>query len=294
MLVGGTARDPRFWWVGAPLAPQYAQTVDLTGAYWGFDAGPFFIRTFLPSGAEASPEIMALSKYASDAKFGASARGISGDGELVGVASGAVTSWYPHIALVGKDGRKVGAELAPFDSAGSADSGTSDASFNCLALTGTQHGMVASVITNSDLRVVELDATGQVVQQVLWPNAPLGANSCARFSADPSGIYLIAPSDIISDVYELKNSNVTKVMDLPSNNYRWVSGGEEPLVSYGTTQGTTFARWVNGQLVALSGTFNGTRIASTDGRIFLKSTDYDAGVTSIVEVACGPADRSRL
>jgi len=56
-----------------------------------------------------------------------------------------------------------------------------------------------------------------------------------------------------------------------------------------TDQGITFARWVNGQAYSLSGVFDGALIPSTDGRIFLGSTDDDAGVVSVVEVACGAA-----
>ncbi|WP_437828837.1 hypothetical protein [Sorangium sp. So ce1153] len=279
-IVAGTARDPRFL-----LTYLQDEGVGYEGAILVYGARP--------DGTVVGPERVL------DAFTRASATNpvaTSADGERVALGNSHVT-WDPRIVLLDKDGQKVSDTLLLIESGG-------DALADCFSLTGTMHGVLAHVLNQDtgDLRVVELDAAGEIVQDVTWP-MPEGA-ACPRISVDPSGIYFAFPQRQDAgptDVYSLDGGTLTRVATLPARGadsaYAWVLGGEEPLIWIGNPGGASFARLVNGELVELSGQVSGSVLSTeggdllvNDGRVFLTSRIDD--VTSIVEVACGAAGRA--
>ncbi|WP_437304298.1 hypothetical protein [Sorangium sp. So ce388] len=280
VVVAGTARDPRFL-----LAYLQDEGMGYEGAILVYGARP--------DGTVVGPERVL------DAFTRASATNpvaTSADGERVALGNSHVT-WDPRIVLLDKDGHKVSDTLLLIESGG-------DALTDCFSLTGTMHGVLAHVRDQDtgDLRVVELGAAGEIVQEVTWP-MPEGA-ACPRVSIDPSGIYFAFPQREDAgptDVYSLDDGTLTRVASLPARSndsgYVWVLGGEEPLIWIGNPGGAAFARLVNGELVELSGQVTGSVLATrdgdllvNDGRVFLTSRSDD--VTSIVEVACGAAGRA--
>jgi hypothetical protein len=252
------------------------------------DAPFLVVQAFHSDGSEASSEQRVLHIFTRATAWNPVAT--SGDGELVALGNGHVATWDPRFVLVGKDGRKVTDELRLLDSA-------DNPLFDCFTLTGTQHGALAAVadLEAAELRLIELNATGQIVQSLAWPTP--GNSTCPRSTVDPSGIYLsfgipqVDPQT--TDVYRLSDATLTKVAefrrDTARGSYSWLAGGTEPLLARNSDQGVTFARLANGSLVALSGVFPGTLIDSaSDGRVFVQSIDA-AGFLSITEIACGPA-----
>ncbi|WP_437753509.1 hypothetical protein [Sorangium sp. So ce1389] len=280
VVVAGTARDPHF--LVAYLQDEGA----------GYE-GAIMVYRARPDGTTAGPErVLDAFTRATAANLAAT----SADGERVAVGNSHVT-WDPRIVLLDKDGHKVSDALLLIESGG-------EALADCFSLNGTMHGVLAHVLNKDtgDLRVVELDAAGEIAQDVTWP-MPEGA-ACPRVSVDPSGIYFAfpqSPDGGPTDVYSLEDGTLTRVATLPARGTDsadvWVLGGEEPLIWNSNPGGATFARMVNGELVELSGEISGSPISTrdgdllvNDGRVFLTSRSDD--VTSIVEVACGAAGRA--
>jgi hypothetical protein len=132
---------------------------------------------------------------------------------------------------------------------------------------------------------------------------------------DPTGSYLSFGSGVGTrnetplSILKFANNSLTVVASLPAPpehvQYRWVAGGEEPLVAVNDNTGpgdrrVSFARLRDGALLPLSGApFSGELVPSADGRLFVASfeaSDADSAapfehLVTIVEVACSGANQ---
>jgi hypothetical protein len=141
------------------------------------------------------------------------------------------------------------------------------------------------------LRMVEIDSTGEIVQDLTRPDT----TGCPTVLADATGIYVLLRenSDATSpDIYRFEDSQLTRLFALPETAddgyYGLLQGGEQPLVVHFLGQETSFARSKDGALVPLDGTFSDDLLgADPDGRLFFASIEDYA--VSIVTVRCGLA-----
>jgi len=228
------------------------------------------------------------------------------DGERVGVGNGHVATRDPHFVMLDKDARPVTEEIRLLDTA-------DGPLFDCFTLTGTAHGLLASVVDRDSLalHLLELDASGARVNDATMP---VMDGYCPRVSVDPTGNYLSFQEGLAltdegpSSVFRLADNALTEIATLPSSpegtRYTWLVGGNEPLIGVfelsSPDRRVSFARLKAGGLVPLAGApFHGTRVPSADGRIFLVLDESVAAVGpstsgetkfTITEVLCGAAE----
>jgi len=228
------------------------------------------------------------------------------DGERVGVGNGHIATRDPHFVMLDQDARPITEEIRLLDSA-------DDPLFGCFTLTGTAHGLLASVIDrgSQQIHLLELDASGARVNDA---TVPVMHGYCPRVSVDPSGNYLsfqegLGTNDAgASSVFRLADNALTEIATLPSSpegtRFIWLLGGNQPLIGVfdfsNPDRRVSFARLKAGGLVPLAGAmFAGTPVPSADGRIFLVSHESVAAVGpatsdetkfTITEVICGAAD----
>lgn len=212
------------------------------------------------------------------------------DGERAAVGNAHSGVWDPRIVLLDRDGKPVSDEIHLLE--------TGDSPlYRCFALTGTAHGVVATIIDEDtgELRLLELDAQGQVVQEATLEG--IDDILCPRVSVDPSGVFVSFGLDAQSfsrgsarDVYRASGGALDLVATLPEPpedvSYGWALGGDVPLVSARSQTGVRFAEWRGTELLPLEGDFTGRLIPSADGRLFVADASREDPV--IVEVSCAP------
>jgi len=219
------------------------------------------------------------------------------DGKRAAVGNGHVRTRDPHFILLDQNAQPVGDEHRLFDSGDSP-------LFSCFTLTATAHGVLASVVDDSkqELHLQELDAAGALLSETTWSSPELGL--CPLVSVDPTGTYLSFKGSTDQrriSVYRFAENAMTAVATLPIpadvQTYRWLVGGDEPLLGVtGMNGALSFARVRQGAVLPLSGgVSDGTVIPSADGRVFVASRTDDESTTpsgsnfTIIELACGAA-----
>lgn len=269
-FAAGSASDPRF------INIRRVDDPDVNQVYTGY----FSVQSFLESGAALGEERQVLEIFTRGTAMNHFAR--SWDGERVALGNVEPVVRDPRMVLVSKDGAPISDEIRVLD--------TGDSPLiNCFEIRGTPHGAVAVAADRGLLlmRIVELGAAGEVVQEYTFPDS-----ACPFLLPDATGIYFTWPG-IPRDVYRLADGVPTRVVSLPDSTleegYSWFAGGEEPLIHHRLQSEASFARVKNGTLVPLSGTFSGDALASAlDGRIFFLT--YEDKAVGVVEVACGRAE----
>lgn len=272
-FAAGTASEPRF------LNIRRLDDPDVNRVYVGY----FFVQSFLESGAALGEERQVLEIFMRGTAMNHFAR--SYDGERVALGNVEPVVRDPRMVLVSKDGEPISDEVRVLDTG---DSPLID----CFEVRGTLHGAigVASDRGLEQTRIVEIDAAGEIVQEITYSK-----RGCPAVWSEPTGIYVSFGGSLEFeplDIYRLADGVFTKVLSLPGptsdESYGWFAGGEEPLLTHRIGAETSFVRVKDGPM-ALSGAFPGDLLASPiDGRIFFV-TEEDHAV-SIVEVACGSAE----
>jgi len=246
-------------------------------------------------GASVAPLAAVLSIF--DRGTAAYPRATALDGKRAAVGNGHVRTRDPHFILLDQNAQPVGDEHRLFDSGDSP-------LFSCFTLTGTAHGVLASVVDDSkqELHLQELDAAGALLSETTWSSPELGL--CPLVSVDPTGTYLSFKGSTDQrriSVYRFAENAMTAVATLPIpadvQTYRWLVGGDEPLLGVTDMNGAlSFARVRQGTVLPLSGgVSDGTVIPSADGRVFVASRTDDESTTpsgsnfTIIELACGAA-----
>jgi hypothetical protein len=239
--------------------------------------------------AHSDPDVSLLSIFDDGRSVFATASSLDGERIAVGTGHGATDD--PHFALLDRDAKPVGSQLSLFDSANAP-------SFKAFALTGTAHGVLASVIDDKAgvLHLLELDGAGKPVIELAWP-VPAGAGP-PRITVDPTGIYVGfkanegAPNAGVTTVYRAADATLLAVGAVPVG-HSWVIGGAEPLLATSPSGGKiSFARLHGGVVEQLAGTFEGSLVPSADGRIFLANQKWNDAIPpdtelTVIEVACG-------
>jgi hypothetical protein len=241
--------------------------------------------------AHSDPNISLLSIFDDGRSVFPTASSLDGKRVAVGTAHGSADD--PHFALLDRDAKPVGSEIALFDSGNSP-------SFKAFALTGTAHGVLASAIDDKTgtLHLLELDSGGKPVSTLAWP-VPAGTD-LPRITVDPSGIYIgfrASQGTVnagLTTTYRVQDGSLLAVGTVPVGQ-SWLVGGVEPLIATDPSGGEISFSRLRGQAIdQLAGKFEGSVVPSADGRIFLASQKSDDSTTpantelTVVEVACGP------
>jgi hypothetical protein len=274
-FVAGTGQEPRF------LNIRRLDDPDVNQVYKGY----FYVQSFLESGEAVGPERQVLEIFMRGTALNYFAS--SQDGERVVLANLEPVIRDPWMVLVSKDGERISEGVRVLD--------TGDQPLiNCFSVLGTLHGALGFARDDGSdrLRIVELGATGEIVQALTREQTL----ECPNVSVDSSGIYVLlkeTPESPVPDVYRLEDSALTKIMSLPrdesSGYYGWVAGGAQPLLIHRSGQDLAFARWKDDKLVPLSGTFPGELAAvASDGRIFFSV--FEEHAVTLVGVTCGLAE----
>jgi hypothetical protein len=246
----------------------------------------FFARPIAETGELVGEPISVLSIFDRGTADNVTATSLDGERIAVGNGHGAVHD--PRIVLLDQDAQPIATERKLLD--------TDDSpSFRCFELTGTAHGVVASVVDDDldQLALLELDAQGAVTRQATLALPDGSGTPCPVIQVTPSDLFvsfLVSP-DVGSArlVYRAEADSLERVTALPDppsgTRYRWLRGGDAPLLSLTSSISVVrFATWTGSELAPLQGDFEGTPLPSADGRIFLDSSTAEA--TRIVEVAC--------
>jgi hypothetical protein len=262
--------------------------MSIGAGYAGF-ANHFFSQVLDKSGELLGERTAVLEIFDRGTSTNVSAGSLDGERAAVGNAHSGV--WDPRIVLLDRDGKPVSDEIRLLE--------TGDSPlYRCFALTGTAHGVIATIVDGDtdELRLFELDAEGQVVQEATLEG--VDDILCPRVSVDPSGVFVSRGLDAQSfsrgsarDVYRASGGALELVATLPEPpedvSYGWALGGDVPLVSAYSQMGVRFAEWRGTELLPLEGDFTGRLVPSADGRVFVANASREAPV--IVEVSCAPS-----
>lgn len=274
-FVVGTEQDLRF------MNIRRIGDTDVNLPYKGY----FYVQSFLESGEALGAEQEVLEIYTRGTAFNYFAGSLDGERVVLGNVEPVIRD--PWMVLVSKDGEKLGDGVRVLD--------TGDQPLiNCFSVRGTLHGAIGYAVDRGSerLRIVELDASGAIVQDLTRPET----SDCPSVSVDSSGIYVHlreSSESTTPDVYRFEDSTLTKVLALPEDGaggfYGWFAGGPQPLLARWSGQEWSFARSKDDKPFPLTGSFASELIGSAlDGRIFI--AEFEDYAVSVATVTCGLAE----